>query len=94
MNDSPGDDDHMNDSPGDDDHMNDSPWDDDDGIPDDVDNCPAMPNGPDGGTCSAGTIGDPCMKHGDCGCEGYCSKDQEDIDEDGYGDVCDPTPTP
>jgi hypothetical protein len=74
------------------DHMNDYPGNDDDGIPDDVDNCPAMPNGPDGGTCSAGKVGDPCMKHGDCGCAGECSKDQEDTDEDGLGDVCDNCP--
>jgi hypothetical protein len=72
-----------------------------DDIPDDsdgdevldyVDNCPTTPNGPLGGTCFAGTIGDPCMSHGNCGCEGYCSMEQEDVDEDGWGDVCDNCP--
>ena len=64
-----------------------------DGVPDDVDNCLYTPNGPAGGTCSAGTIGAPCMSHGNCGCGGYCSMDQEDVDEDGYGDVCDNCPS-
>ncbi len=60
-----------------------------DGVEDDADNCPTTPNGPDGGICSAGTIGELCMSHGDCGCEGECSMNQEDTDEDGIGDVCD-----
>ncbi len=61
-----------------------------DGVEDDVDNCPTTPNGPNSGTCSAGEIGNPCtIPHGNCGCEGYCSIDQEDVDEDGVGDVCD-----
>jgi endo-1,4-beta-mannosidase len=65
---------------------------DDDGVPDDTDNCPAIPNGPDNGTCSAGTIGDPCTSHGNCGCQGFCSIDQEDVDGDGFGDICDNCP--
>ncbi|MBW2184393.1 MAG: thrombospondin type 3 repeat-containing protein [Deltaproteobacteria bacterium] len=63
-----------------------------DGVPNNVDNCPATPNGPGGGTCSAGTIGDPCMTNGNCGCLGECSMDQEDADSDGLGDVCDSCP--
>jgi hypothetical protein len=63
-----------------------------DGVKDAVDNCPRKPNGPEGGICTSGTIGDPCMSHGDCGCEGECSTDQEDVDSDGYGDVCDNCP--
>lgn len=59
-----------------------------DGIPDDVDNCPNKPNGPDGGTCSGGGTGEFCKSNGDCGCMGYCTLDQEDTDGDGIGDVC------
>jgi len=40
---------------------------DDDGIFNDEDNCPEIPNGPDGGTCSEGDIGNPCMSDDDCG---------------------------
>ena len=68
--------------------------DDDDGddIGDVCDNCPGTPNGPNVGTCIAGSgdkVGQPCTIGGDCGCEGDCSTDQEDTDEDGIGDVCD-----
>jgi hypothetical protein len=65
---------------------------DSDGVADDVDNCPRTPNGSAGGTCSAGLIGKNCISHGDCGCEGYCSMDQEDADSDGVGDACDNCP--
>jgi len=65
---------------------------DSDGICGDVDNCPTTPNAPDGGTCSAGNTGDPCTSNGNCGCEGECSLDQEDKDDDGVGDVCDNCP--
>jgi hypothetical protein len=61
------------------------------------DNCPETANGPDGGTCAAGTnAGDPCTIVGDntseCGDDGFCSMDQEDNDRDGLGDVCDAFP--
>ena len=62
-----------------------------DGIPQDDDNCPETPNGPDGGTCTAGAsykIGRPCMSDGDCGDGGFCSMNQEDSNEDGIGDAC------
>ena len=65
---------------------------DDDGLFDHEDNCSTIPNGPDSGTCSAGKIGDSCTSNGDCGCQGYCSIDQEDADEDEVGDVCDNCP--
>ena len=54
------------------------------------DNCPTVPNGPDGGTCTAGTYkGYVCDRHGDCGgCLAFCSLNQEDSDGDGIGDAC------
>jgi alpha-tubulin suppressor-like RCC1 family protein len=84
-----------------------------DGIPDDVDNCPAVynpnqkdtdgdgigdvcdtcttvPNGPNRGTCTAGSyIGSICYAQVDCGTSGFCSLNQEDTDGDGLGDACD-----
>ena len=56
---------------------------DSDGIPDDDDNCPITPNGPNGGTCSSGTNPwDPCTIPGvneiECGTGGFCSMNQED----------------
>jgi hypothetical protein len=60
-----------------------------DGISDAVDNCPDKPNGPNGGTCSAGSMaGEPCITIFDCGCMGECILDQEDTDGDGTGDTC------
>jgi hypothetical protein len=54
------------------------------------DNCPTVPNGPDGGTCTAGSKGPiSCVRHGDCGgCLAFCSRNQEDSDGDGIGDAC------
>ena len=71
-----------------------------DGIPDEAcpdctpsyeaDNCPAVPNGPDQGTCMQGkSIGQGCSRNSDCGLGGVCIKTQKDTDGDGYGDVCD-----
>lgn len=70
---------------------------DSDGVADDIDNCPDTPNGPDSGTCSEGTYkGDPCTTAGEneseCGTGGFCSMNQEDVDEDDIGDVCDNCP--
>jgi hypothetical protein len=67
--------------------------DDGDGIPDGLDNCPLVPNGPSGGTCTAGLIGNPCSSDAECDdgpTIGFCSLDQEDTDTDGIGDACDP----
>lgn len=61
-----------------------------DGYGDRCDNCPQIPNGPDNGTCTSGNIGAACTDHDDCGWFGVCSMDQEDADQDGFGDVCDP----
>jgi hypothetical protein len=63
-----------------------------DGISDTYDNCPASPNGPEGGTCICGNEGELCMSNGDCGDCGFCGMNQEDTDSDGIGDVCDPSP--
>jgi hypothetical protein len=66
-----------------------------DGIADEQDNCPNKPNGPELGTCVPGSekSGATCMSDADCvvGCSsnGFCSKNQEDSDADGVGDVCD-----
>jgi hypothetical protein len=66
-----------------------------DGVFDDEDNCPIIPNGPALGTCMPGSdnAGAVCSSDADCaaGCSsnGQCSKNQEDDDGDGAGDVCD-----
>jgi len=41
------------------------------------------------GTCRSGSIGEICFYHYQCGTGGFCSKNQEDIDQDDLGDVCD-----
>jgi thrombospondin type 3 repeat protein len=54
------------------------------------DNCPYTPNGPDNGTCTAGSnIGDNCTDNAACGTGGFCSINQEDFDNDTVGDACD-----
>jgi hypothetical protein len=68
---------------------------DDDGICDDEDNCPTIPNGPNLGTCSPDSnIPAQCTADSKCECQptGNCSIDQEDTDSDGVGDVCDNCP--
>jgi hypothetical protein len=73
-------------------------WDNDsDGVTDLDDNCENKPNGPDLGTCVAGSvelIGTSCNSDSACGTGGGCSMDQEDADNDGFGDVCDNCPDP
>ena len=62
-----------------------------------VDNCPAAPNGPGGGTCTAGEtnlLGTACTLASDCGTGGFCSMAQEDTDTDLQGDACEPTLVP
>jgi hypothetical protein len=60
-----------------------------DGISDGNDNCPTTPNGSDLGTCTEGTVGETCTSNDDCYPNGVCSMNQEDMDLDGVGDVCD-----
>jgi hypothetical protein len=62
---------------------------DEDGILNISDNCPTTPNGPNGGTCTAGAIGSSCVSNEECGDGGVCSMNQEDFDDDVIGDVCD-----
>jgi hypothetical protein len=70
-----------------------------DGVIDAEDNCPNKPDGPLLGTCMPGSdkSGATCTSDADCviGCStnGKCSKNQEDTDSDGVGDVCDNCPT-
>ena len=59
-----------------------------DGMPDEDDNCLRVPNGPQLGTCSRGSI-DTCVFDEDCGARGACSTHLEDTDKDFAGDVCD-----
>jgi hypothetical protein len=60
-----------------------------DGIRDGIDNCPDTPNGPELGTCTEGMVEETCTSHDDCDPNGVCSMNQEDMDLDGTGDVCD-----
>ena len=62
-----------------------------------VDNCPAAPNGPGGGTCVAGDsvlLGTGCTLGAECGAGGVCSLAQEDSDTNLVGDACEPTLVP
>jgi hypothetical protein len=63
-----------------------------DGIKDLCDNCPGVPNGPLGGSCTTGVpLGAECNSSLECG-GGTCSFAQEDGDFDGAGDACVPEP--
>ena len=64
-----------------------------DGIPDGLDNCPSIANGPLKGTCVKARTA--CSTNSDCSSfQGdFCSKNQEDSDKDGIGDVCDNCPS-
>ncbi len=56
------------------------------------DNCPTAPNGPEFGTCIGGPAarrGGVCSADTDCQPGGWCSRAQEDEDQDGIGDACD-----
>lgn len=64
-----------------------------DGIPNDEDNCPLVPNGPEFGSCVAGEFG-VCLADAECDTipgsnDGFCSVSQEDTNGDGIGDACD-----
>jgi hypothetical protein len=64
-----------------------------DGVEDAADNCVAVPNGPAAGTCVSGLVGAACRVSNDCvsgNVIGLCSVNQEDLDQDGAGDACDP----
>ena len=66
---------------------------DEDQVFDGLDSCPAAPNGPGGGTCTAGEaelLGEECTSDAGCGTGGFCSLDQEDDNSNGIGDACDP----
>jgi len=60
-----------------------------DWLEDYMDNCYLRPNGPGRGSCTKGSIGNICLRHTDCGANGFCSMDQEDTDGDYAGDACD-----
>jgi arylsulfatase A-like enzyme len=64
-----------------------------DGRGDECDNCFETPNGPKMGTCLGGlNDGWHCSVDKFCGLDGFCSMDQEDLDGDDMGDVCDQYP--
>jgi DNA-binding beta-propeller fold protein YncE len=63
-----------------------------DAVLDGADNCPAWPNGAAQGSCTSGPpekLAARCTQNADCG-GGFCSLAQEDADENGTGDACEP----
>ena len=68
-----------------------------DSLLDELDNCPAAPNGPALGTCTSGDpllLASSCTSAAACGSGGFCSLAQEDGDLDGVGDACEITLLP
>jgi hypothetical protein len=66
-----------------------------DSIPDGVDNCPDIPNGPNLGSCLhliRNVVVKTCTSQGDCGCVATCNLGQDDADIDDIGNVCDNCP--
>ncbi len=66
-----------------------------DGLSASCDTCPSVPNGSFGGTCTDGHVGMACMSDTQCDTtpgNGICSKNNEDIDHDDFGDACDNCP--
>jgi arylsulfatase A-like enzyme len=64
-----------------------------DGRGNECDNCFETPNGSKIGTCLGGlNDGWRCSVDEFCGADGFCSMDQEDLDGDDMGDVCDQYP--
>lgn len=53
------------------------------------DNCAYVSNGPALGTCTDDISIDDCTKNADCGEGDVCSMNQENLDNDDSGDVCD-----
>jgi hypothetical protein len=66
-----------------------------DGVINELDNCPAIPNGPNRGTCISGIIKKPCLNDSQCDDWpdlGFCSTNQEDTyppHGNERGDACD-----
>ncbi|MHA2219990.1 MAG: thrombospondin type 3 repeat-containing protein, partial [Candidatus Hodarchaeales archaeon] len=59
-------------------------------VRDECDNCFDRANGSKGGTCLGGmNDGRHCLDDEFCGSNAFCSMDQEDLDGDDLGDVCD-----
>jgi hypothetical protein len=70
--------------------------DDHDGVGAKCDNCPEIANGPLLGTCLAGDLDkvpSPCVEDEECGTDGFCSMDQENLNspESVKGDACEPS---
>jgi PKD repeat protein len=73
-----------------------------DGECDPDDNCPTIPNGPTRGSCfnyNTNEVWGTCLDQGNCQENSdewwkWCDFFQSDMDKNGIGDVCEPTPAP